>query len=1353
MYLNGSAINNSFPNVKIELTGRSNLQDNAFRLNIDGAVEDLALWQGVESLSGFDKLRGSARINIGVFGAEELRIYGEFKVRNFAVDYKDNIHLNNCDINGDIFGATINYQGKVDVNGMNLPFNGFFRLNFSETNETTPQPVYSFVINQPKLEFANLKNPKPDDDSESLNFKGRGDLQLALEGVRDNWQSELRFKSDSLSYKNIDLKDTYISAVATKSKVQISDFRTDIEGGKFNAYGGLSLRKASDKTKPERIAWTYDRLVWKNEKSKWLSHDSAFVSASGHIKLENGKIVGSGDAFLTEEPVNSVSLMDSKKILISHLLFDNNDFNLSIYPISNKGKIEISLGFHNQTASSQAKGKNPQYIAKSLLSDSVYPEILDTYDIEFKIDRLPFTAGNFGEVNSEMAVFLKSDINNNKVKFTTNALSRNKDKIDFLSNLEILVGDSIRLAGVANIGFAQNDVNLERVFLERIASDNTLKTVLTASGSILHLEDNAGFFENRAPDSLQIALMNLPVFDLMSLVYPEEMKGRNGALYAYVSAHRDTCFFSTALNMTGQDSLEYILETEGSLINKKLNIQRSVLSSEESEPTFYLSGSMDFVERKIEDFTVRLSDFPLENAFSFIEPQNKSDYRGLIDARVELDGAFPKPEIKVDAHFRSGILHDLTGFWANLQIITDDSLYNLKRFDIGRNIQGYLNASGYYNRNTDEFDFDIDSEGADFLNLFEVFAGVKSPIRGQTDLAAFVKGNKYSQLGEARIIIDPGYLGPLSFDRLYGSFKIPQFKWRDLDLIIDSLSVDWGDLYAQAKGVVPLSGDDSIKVEGRAEGKFTGLLHRLEDDITNTQGGGRLNFDLAGTIANPKIEHAELHLTNNSFELPEVVSGIENLSAHVELNSSGKIQIHEMKGKVDERSFRFGNYFPNKEDNIEPVVIGGYNLGVLEFETEDDGIWMTIPSLMRDRWGGYFAFKGGNGTGPFEFRGPASNPLGYGTVFAHNTVFTYPFLNEGGRNPSPFAQWVLDLLERMRWDARLRPEWDNQYIREVSGFSNIPVFESLRETFPSEFFDFDVKLYVDLLIDENSEGLYFTGSLSDAFDISGELTSTQGSIEYLDFDFDVQKLGIIFTAGNLNPALYGYAQTAIVDTNNIMRTVRLTIQNKNQTTFDEFERTNQAAVQERNVSSGAWDEISIRLEDDQGHSQEQILAMMGYAPELISEKFGDLGSRLVENVLPWRRFTRMLNIRVERWLGLDYFEIDPQVARNIIQSQLSESDTANVSLGNYNYLTALDQSKLTVGKYLTRNIFVSYSGLLQRSSDTYNVTRLGMIHNWSLSVRLWQLVKNLNFKYNYEYDSLTELDDHSFSISYNFYID
>ena len=162
--------------------------------------------------------------------------------------------------------------------------------------------------------------------------------------------------------------------------------------------------------------------------------------------------------------------------------------------------------------------------------------------------------------------------------------------------------------------------------------------------------------------------------------------------------------------------------------------------------------------------------------------------------------------------------------------------------------------------------------------------------------------------------------------------------------------------------------------------------------------------------------------------------------------------------------------------------------------------------------------------------------------------------------------------------------------------------------------------------------------------------------------------------------------------------------------------------------------------------------MLGYSPEALPEKLVDISGKLVADVTPLRRWTRRLERKVERWLGVDRVDIESSIAQNYIMDQwISSGSIEEDSLRyNYNYQRTLDHSRVMVGKYLSRDLYLSYTGSLMSSTDPYYMTRFGVVHNWDALLRLNKIAPNLVLNYRYEFDGLTRLDDNRIFIRFSY---
>ena len=78
------------------------------------------------------------------------------------------------------------------------------------------------------------------------------------------------------------------------------------------------------------------------------------------------------------------------------------------------------------------------------------------------------------------------------------------------------------------------------------------------------------------------------------------------------------------------------------------------------------------------------------------------------------------------------------------------------------------------------------------------------------------------------------------------------------------------------------------------------------------------------------------------------------------------------------------------------------------------------------------------------------------------------------------------------------------------------------------------------------------------------------------------------------------------------------------------------------------------------------------------------------------------------------------------------------------------QSQLTVGKYLTDDLFLSYTGLWKTGINAANERHFGFLHRWNFDYRIRPVSGNLVLTFGYEYDSLERLKDRMVALRYTF---
>ena len=74
---------------------------------------------------------------------------------------------------------------------------------------------------------------------------------------------------------------------------------------------------------------------------------------------------------------------------------------------------------------------------------------------------------------------------------------------------------------------------------------------------------------------------------------------------------------------------------------------------------------------------------------------------------------------------------------------------------------------------------------------------------------------------------------------------------------------------------------------------------------------------------------------------------------------------------------------------------------------------------------------------------------------------------------------------------------------------------------------------------------------------------------------------------------------------------------------------------------------------------------------------------------------------------------------------------------------------MTIGKYFSDDIFVSYTGLYESALDARNERQYGFVHRWVVEYRVLPISNKLTLNFEYEYDSLEQLRDRAILLRYS----
>jgi hypothetical protein len=179
------------------------------------------------------------------------------------------------------------------------------------------------------------------------------------------------------------------------------------------------------------------------------------------------------------------------------------------------------------------------------------------------------------------------------------------------------------------------------------------------------------------------------------------------------------------------------------------------------------------------------------------------------------------------------------------------------------------------------------------------------------------------------------------------------------------------------------------------------------------------------------------------------------------------------------------------------------------------------------------------------------------------------------------------------------------------------------------------------------------------------------------------------------------------------------------------------------------DELTFVLEDASGNPPENVLALLGYDVGNVGGKAQQVvASSIVRAV--GRQWLDPIERRIERWTPLDEFTISPAGGRSTSLARLQRQHVAKDTLQSSSVVRFFTGSQLTVGKYLSSDMFVTYTGELAESETAPESGRLSLVHLWNLEYRIKPLSPDLVVDFAVEYDEFERKRDESVSLKYSF---
>ncbi len=792
-----------------------------------------------------------------------------------------------------------------------------------------------------------------------------------------------------------------------------------------------------------------------------------------------------------------------------------------------------------------------------------------------------------------------------------------------------------------------------------------------------------------------------------------------------------------------------LLRNESLIGNGELdfNYREKLLSVERLtfKDYFVINGAVDLENRSFEQMALVVEDLDIGDIVHRVTSLPQGSVGGKINGRLDLNGSFKQPDIVSHFELFDGRYIELAQYWGLLTLDTD-LLGNLVVRDgsLGRAETILLLLSGKYNILNDELDLEIQSPGSDARVLAGALTGDDTKLRGRMSLNGRISGKLTLPSWTADLRIVGAKVLGIAFDDVALNLEGQTTERLGSVVYVRRFNMTRSDRYLfELSGAVPQRGAGEINMI--LSGAIMELLPQISHYFRNPRGSGELNWSFTMVAGKLAASYGSLRVDGGSVDFRDVLPGVRNLFIDVEVDWDGIATINRFDGFVgkDAEVVIRNEMVDDLDPTHMPLIIKGLdvNLGVIKMKTNrDEGLPLRIPGIMSTPDFARVTFSGLDGGEWFMVSGPADSLLFTGAMTIARTQITYPRFESGsdeGRQST-----VTRLFKNARWDATLAVKEDVGYIREIRGLENAPFLQA--------FSGLIGQINVDLEIEhqENVPPIQIVGRVADgSFRLIGELISTRGTIEFLDFVFQMENAELVFDPTTVLPVASGRATTRIVDQEtNLSRTIFLTLYVVDPVTGEKNTR-------------GRWGEFTFMLEDDQNTSQGQLISLLVYGEEgATAERIAGIGGGAVDRALT-RRLLKPIERDVEKMLGLDVVRINPNIAQRFAQDLLTADEVEefeatlpppeNLQATRYQQATTL-----TLGKYLTRDVFVSYTGYLGgdpafSAVSESDQSRFGLLQSWNLEYRLRMLSPNFILEAGWEYDNLESMDNRSLSLKYS----
>ncbi len=711
--------------------------------------------------------------------------------------------------------------------------------------------------------------------------------------------------------------------------------------------------------------------------------------------------------------------------------------------------------------------------------------------------------------------------------------------------------------------------------------------------------------------------------------------------------------------------------------------------------------NMDLVQKGKLNGAIELNDFNLFNSFSDSAFSVDHKFQGFLNGQVEFAGSYQRPKVEARLQMERMILNDVgyyqayAGFKSDLQNFTLDSL------QLSLNNLPLLSAYGNVDWQSKRISGQATGKQVDLEHILRTVSPGSNWLTGTGNYTVEVDGRISKPKLKVRALITDGRLNKLPFDAINFAFSDSVLNSAVFlnaaghFLKIDDFTIARNGYYdCNMNGAMPLNSKDSLDLHLRFKGDALALLPVWVPFFKRGASNSLVTMDIGGNVERIKINSALAELDRGELWMAAVAPHVKNIHGQIRLKKgTNKVEFINLQSEVDGQVLTLNTVHHVTAANgkkLKPWYFKSLDLdfGILKMETSKRGLSLNIPGLMAKEDFGNLYLSGKEKDDAFYFAGPVKHPLVYGQVELFDARLTYPFINQSKNTGKKSI--VLEFLSNLDWDLRVRSGEDVVYYRDIPAFID--------------------NVHTELFVDESSPGLNFKGILNKgSFKVIGKLTSRRGRLDYLDQTFRVDLFSVEFNKWDVYPVVSGRAWTTLRDSVGAPpKTIYLKLYAQDKETRAEKQQ-------------GRWEDFRFKLESANpqiGESQEQVLAYMGFSLNNIKEKATSVGGAVTERYLI-HPLLRPIEKALEKGLGVDLVRINSNIAKNLFYSSMGvgrANTFFNPFITSNNYLFLIQSSELTIGKYLTQNVYLTYTGQLvsyyNRNQPEFNVN-----HSFGLEYR------------------------------------